>query len=87
MLKGEYETGFRKGLNEARYADNPEEVKIPEVDDNNLASIGYADGIDYGKYLVMVGMKYAIKEENLIAVIDKSFMRACDKKEKVKKYK
>ena len=81
MDQMKYELGFRKGLQESRYADNIEDITIPEVDNSSFESIGYADGVDYGIYLIRAGMKYAIKEENLIAVIDKGFMRACEKVE------
>ena len=87
MIKDDYQKyaiGFRNGTNEARFADEPEKIVIPEVDNSDFESIGYADGIDYGKYLVIAGLRYAIKEENLIAVIDKSFNRACENKEKSK---
>lgn len=83
-----YTLGFRRGLEETRYEDDIENIPTPEVDESDFESIGYADGVGYAKYLVMAGMKYAIKEENLIAVIDKGFLTACKKVEasKVKKH-
>ena len=88
MDQMKYELGFRKGLQDSRFADSIEEINIPEVDNSSFESIGYADGIDYGIYLIRAGMKYAIKEENLIAVINKGFLRACERVEgtKEKKY-
>ena len=74
-----YNTGFRTGLNEARYSDNIEKIDTPEADHTNYGSMGYHDGIEYGKYLVRVGMRYHIKEENIIAVIDKGYTRAIEK--------
>ena len=84
-----YNIGFRQGLNEARYADNIEKIDAPEINYTSFESIGYSDGIEYGKYLVRVGMRYHIKEENIIAVIDKSFTKASERYElnvKQKKY-
>ena len=61
-----YAIGFRNGTNEARFADEPEKIPTPEKDYTDFEKVGYADGIDYGKYLVIAGLRYAIKEENLI---------------------
>ena len=80
----QYNYSFRKGFIETIYEDEPEKVIAPKVDNTNISSIGYVDGINYGKYQVMAGMKYAVKEENLIAVINKGYMRACERKENVK---
>ena len=88
MEEMSYNLGFRKGLQDSRFADKIEDIPTPEVDNSSFESIGYADGVDYGIYLIRAGMKYAIKEENLIAVIDKGFMRACERVEnnKIKKH-
>ena len=87
MERQEYEFNFRRGLNNSRYVDSVEEIETPDVDNTSFASIGYYDGVEYGKYLVIAGMRYDVKEENLIAVIDKSFMRACEKVEENKNQK
>ena len=80
-----YDKEFRKGLDDARYAADEELLTSPEVDNSSIESIGYYDGFEYGKYCVMTGNRYEIKEENLIAVIFKGYDRAVEKVDENKK--
>lgn len=75
----DYHEAFMKGLNEVIYSDYPEQLSEPEVDYKDLASIGYYDGFSYGIYCEQTGQLNAIKQEHLVAVIDKAFARAYDK--------
>ena len=88
MNKGtffDYCKNFRNGLNETRYASEEELLKCIEVDYSNIESIGYYDGFEYGKYCVMAGMRYDVKEEHIIAVIYKGYNHAIEEMEEYEK--
>lgn len=75
----EYAKSFKKGLNYVLYDSEPETRDEPILNENDLESIGYYDGYQYGEYLEMTGQTMSIKQEQLMAEIDKRHTRALDK--------
>lgn len=73
----DYNINFRKGLNDSRYCEDVKDVPNVEPGDT-ISSRGYYDGVQYGIYLIETYQKMAINEENLIAVIHKSYTRTAN---------
>ncbi len=71
-----YYNSFRKGYNYVLFGSDPEDREVPIVNYDDLESIGYNAGFQYGEYCEQTSQTMSISSEQLLAVMDKSFTRA-----------
>ena len=66
-----YGNAFRRGVNDSKYIEDVESLVEPEDSEEDYAVMGYHDGFMHGIYLVNVGMRYAVSNDNYAAEIDR----------------
>ena len=76
-----YQNAFRKGYNYVLYGSEEDDRKTPTVNFNDLESIGYCNGFQYGEYCEITSQTMSISDTQLIAIIDKSFSRALEQRD------
>lgn len=71
-----YYEEFKKGYYYVLYDSDSDDRVVPVVDYNNLDSIAYNSGFQYGEYCELTSQTMSISSEQLLAVMDKSFTNA-----------
>ena len=64
---------------------NPEELSEPTIDYDDISSIGFCDGFNYGDYCVRIGCQFDINNDHFIAEMDKRFTTIPRRQEEHKK--
>ena len=62
--------GFKNGLQTVRYLEKIEEYPEPEEVEGDYYSMGFHDGVDYGKYLAMTYQRYDVSDEKVLSAIE-----------------
>ena len=79
MEETNYYNAFKKGFYYVLYGDNKTR-KAPIVNLDDLDSIGYNAGFQYGEYCELTSQTMSISGEQLLAVMSKSYARAVEQK-------
>ena len=79
MDETNYYNAFKKGFYYVLYGDNKTR-KAPIVNLDDLDSIGYNAGFQYGEYCELTSQTMSISGEQLLAVMSKSYARAVELK-------
>lgn len=80
MEETNYYNAFKKGFYYVLYGDNKTR-KTPIVNNlDDLESIGYYEGFQYGEYCELTSQTMSISGEQLLAVMSKSYARAVEQK-------
>lgn len=75
-----YYNAFKQGFYYVLYDSDPENRKTPVVNLDDLNSIGYNAGFQYGEYCELTSQTMSISGEQLLAVMSKSYARALDQR-------
>lgn len=71
-----YYEEFKKGYYYVLFDSDENNRKIPIVDYSDLNSIAYNSGFQYGEYCELTSQTMSVSQEQLLAVMDKSYTRA-----------
>lgn len=74
-----YNEAFKKGLHYVLFESNINNRKTPSINLSDLESIGYSDGFQYGEICEITSQTMSIKNEQLLAIMDKNFTHAIEK--------
>lgn len=72
----EFSDSFKKGYKYVLWNSTEENRENPTVNMADINSIGYNLGFQYGEYCELTSQTMSISQEQMIAIIDKSYTRA-----------